>query len=151
VSIRVLHEVIITGFPWFAPVRTGVVRTGSNQKCDQFPWFDPIPGRNCLLPIKYTFSAEYCLPFCRLRLYVFKMSPKRLRMFLILFNKPRNFIIWKVTRHICSKIRWLRSTRMKYSTSFYLHNQKTALNGVNQAFLWCAPPLSANHWVRTAT
>jgi len=23
--------------------------------------------------------------------------------------------------------------------SFYLHNQKTALNGVNQAFPWCAP------------
>jgi len=64
-------------------------------------------------------------------------------------NKPRNFIIWKVTYHICSKVQWLRCTRIKYSTIFYLHNQKTALNGANQAFPWCAPALSANHWVRT--
>jgi len=64
-------------------------------------------------------------------------------------NKPGTFIIWKVTCHICSKIRPLRSTRIKYSTSFYLYNQTTALNGVNQAFPWCALPLSANHWVRT--
>ena len=64
-------------------------------------------------------------------------------------NKPRSSIIWKVTYHICSKIKQLRSTRIKYSTSFYLHNQKSALNGAYHGFSWCAPPLSANHWVRT--
>ena len=62
----------------------GGVRTGSNQKCNQFPWFDLIPGRSCLLSSKYKFSAEYCLPFCRLLPYVSKMSPKQLRMFVIL-------------------------------------------------------------------
>ena len=47
-------------------------------------------------------------------------------------DKPRNFIIWKVTYHICSKIRRLRSAQIKLSTSFYLHNQKITLNGANQ-------------------
>ena len=77
-------NVLFSGFPWFAPVRTGGVRTGSNRKRHQFPWFDPVPGRICLLPLKYTFYAEYCLPFCRLLLYISKMSPERLWIFVIL-------------------------------------------------------------------
>jgi len=67
----------------FAPVRTGEVCTGSSQKCNQFPWFDPVSGRSSLLPIKYKFSVEYCLPFCRLLLYVSKVGPQWLRMFVI--------------------------------------------------------------------
>jgi len=47
-------------------------------------------------------------------------------------NKPRNFIIQKVTYHTGSKIRWLHSTQINYSTSFYFHNQRTALNRENQ-------------------
>ena len=53
-------------------------------------------------------------------------------------NKP-NFIIWKVTYHICSKILRLQSTQINYS--FYNHNQNTALNGVNK----CEPGVSMVH------
>ena len=73
-----------TGFPWFGLVRTGGVHIGSNRRWDQFPWFNPVLDRSCLLPIKYKFSVEYCLPFCRLLLHVSKMSLKWLQMFLIL-------------------------------------------------------------------
>jgi len=52
-------------------------------------------------------------------------------------TKPRNFIIRKVIV-ICSQIQRLCSTGIKYSTNFYLHNQKTALNGANQ----CEPGVS---------
>ena len=54
-----LKEASLTGFPWFAPVRTRRVHTGLKQTCDQLPWFDLGPGRNCLLPIKYSFPAKY--------------------------------------------------------------------------------------------
>jgi len=147
----VLATCIITGFPWFAPVRTKGVRTGSNRKRNQFPWFDWIPGRCCVLLIKHTFSAEYCLLFCRLLLYVSKMSPKRLWIFVILVmnqeisssGKLHTLFVAKFGGYVVS------ITRIKYSTSFYLHNQKTALNGANQAFPWCALSLSANHWAHT--
>jgi len=142
---------VCTGLHWFALVCTGLhwfalVCTGSNRKCDQFPWFDPVPGRSCLLPVKYKFpavyrSADYSCMFPKWVQNDCKCCDP--------INKPRNFIIWKVIYHSCSKIWRLRSTQIKYSTIFYLHNQKTPLNGANQAFPWCAPPLSVNHWVRT--
>jgi len=130
---------IYYGFPWFASVQTGGVRTGSNRKCDQFSWFDLVPSRSCLLPIKYKSSAEYCLPFCRLLLYANICNP---------IDKPRNFIIRKVTYHICSKIPLLCSTRIKYSTSLLPPQPKDCFkrrepvparrfNGVHR------------HWVRT--
>jgi len=64
-SVIWAYIIIIVNIHWLS-----MVRTGSNRKCDQFPWFDPVSSRSCLLPIK--FSTEYCLPFCRLLLYVSK-------------------------------------------------------------------------------
>jgi len=39
----------------------GGVRSGPNRKCDKYPWFDAVPGRSCLLPMRSNFSVEYCL------------------------------------------------------------------------------------------
>jgi len=63
----------ITGFPWFEPGEFTLVRSD--------------PSRSCLLPIKYNFSC----------MHVSTMSPKWLRMFVILLINPRNFIIRTVT------------------------------------------------------
>lgn len=40
-------------------VRTGGVRSGPDRKCDRFPWFVPVPGSSCLLPINYNFSMQH--------------------------------------------------------------------------------------------
>jgi len=125
-------------------VRTDPNRGGSH-------WFEPkvrsvsmVRSDPRLLPIKYNFSAEYCLSFCRLLLLCFQNESGTTANACNPINKPRNFIIRKVTHHICSKIRRLRSTRIKDSASFYPHKQTTALNGANQAFPWCASPLGTH-------
>jgi len=65
-----------------------------------------------------------------------------------LINKRRNFIR-KVTNHLCSKIPWLWRTWIKYSTSFYAHNWKTALfKRGEQMRIRCFPDVN-HHWVRT--
>jgi len=84
------------------------------------------------------FTVVQITPVC------FQNEPKMTANVCNPVNKPGNFIIWKVTYHICSKTRRQCSTRVKYSTGFYLHNQKTDLNSVNQ----CEPGLSiVSTWI----
>ena len=128
-------------------VQSGAYSLGSqglNRKCNQFPWFYEVPCRSCLLPIRYKSSVEYYLPFWRLLQCISKMGPKRLAwmpymMFYNAINKPRNVVVRKVTNHLCSKIRplWNPFTD-KVGKSFYLRNQKTALDSAN----WCKPGVS---------
>jgi len=142
-------------------VQTREVCTGSNRKCDQFPWFDPVPGRSRLLPIKYKFSAEYCLPFCRLLLYVTKMSPKRLRMFIILLVSQETSSSGKLhtifvqdkqvststikrlrkpvrTRRFYGAIRWVRTHRRARTHRVSLNESEAVL------IPWFAPSVHSN-------
>ena len=145
---------------WGVNHRLSTLRTGPNRGSSH--WFGPKvrsvsmvqfdPGRSCLLPTKYKFSAEYCLPFCRLLLYVSKMSPKRLRMFVILLINQKISSSGKLHTIFGAKFGGYvvhGESTAQVSTSPNKRLLKTARISANQAFRWCVSPLSASHWVRT--
>jgi len=80
--------------------------------------------------------------FCRILFTVLQITPIYLQTGAEMassvcnfINKGRHFIIWKVTKDLCSKIWPLWNTRVKYSTNFYL------------LFAWIAPGVYSNRSV----